>query len=63
MNIHKSHTKQHGFFDMGIGLALFAIFGVASIIISNTNEATSHQQVSCDNQSGEYKVDCEINAT
>ena len=63
MNIHNLHIKQQGFFDMGLGLALFAIFGVASIIISNSSEATSQQQVSCNNQSGEYKVDCEINAT
>lgn len=62
MNIHNLYTKQQGFFDMGIGLALFAIFSVASIIISNTNEATSHQQVSCNNQSVEYKVDCENNS-
>ncbi len=31
----KMHTRQRGFFSVGIGLALFAVFGAASFGLSS----------------------------
>ncbi len=33
-----TETKQHGFFDLGLGLALFAIFSAVGYAVISTND-------------------------
>lgn len=42
MNRHPSCTFQKGFFDLGLGLALFAIFATTAFIV--TPDKTRDQQ-------------------
>lgn len=33
MNTDQSHHKQKGFFDFGLGLAILAVIGVATVLL------------------------------
>ena len=40
-NNHRSLGKQHGFFDLGIGLGLMLIFGSTAVVIDNQHTEQS----------------------
>ena len=45
MNRYPSHDVQKGFFDLGLGLALFAIFATTALVIA-TDETSGQQEQS-----------------
>lgn len=45
MNTAKTYSSQKGFFDLGIGLALFAIFGTTAYILAPNSEAEEGVQI------------------
>jgi len=48
MNSIHRHTYQHGFFDLGLSLALLALFGtVATATVTNQAVETPQQVTAC----------------
>lgn len=41
----KTHTHQHGFFHLGLGVVLFAVFGTTSYVASDNMAPESQQQL------------------
>ena len=44
MNTVKTHYSQKGFFDLGMGLALLAIFGATAYILAPDSESKESEQ-------------------
>jgi hypothetical protein len=41
---HRTHT-QRGFFDLGIGLVLLAVFGATAVVVNSEGEKEPQQEV------------------
>ncbi len=45
MNNYKSHNKQKGFFDFGLGLGILAVIGVATVLLKPDDTNIKQEKV------------------